>query len=90
MPIFKKHISRFTGAVTSDSVAPDLFHGCPVVSASGSPIGKVERLLIDSKTKRLRYVVSKAEQSDGVVCIPWQALYFDSANSQLVFYTFAN
>jgi len=82
--------ARFSRVFARDSIATELFSGCPVITADGCEIGQVDALLVDKKTHRLRYVVlSSKTAEDASVVIPWQALYFDSALSRLVFYTFS-
>jgi sporulation protein YlmC with PRC-barrel domain len=87
--------TRFHRVLARDSVATALLQGCPVVTADGAEIGHVESLLIERKTRQLRYVMLKrkahtAEHGcDASIVIPWQALYFDSATACLVFYTYS-
>lgn len=68
------------------------------MTAEGRRIGTVDALLIDRKTRQLRYVIldEKASRASGTnggktaaIAIPWQALYFDSAMARLVFYTYS-
>ena len=81
---------RFSRVFARDSLATELFNGCPVVTAAGVEIGEVDALLVDRKTHRVRYVVvSGNSQHEASVTIPWQALYFDSALGRLVFYTYS-
>lgn len=91
---------RFCRIFACDSIATELLQGCPVVTAEGNRIGSVEALLIDRKTRQLRYVIledkakrlnsrASAESRSAAVAIPWQALYFDSAMARLVFYTYS-
>ena len=79
---------RFSCVVARDSVATELLHGCPVVTAAGETLGRVKSILIDPKTRQLRYVIVDPRRGDASVAIPWQALYFDSALIRLVFYTY--
>jgi hypothetical protein len=79
---------RFACIVARDSTSTELLHGCPVVSASGETLGKVKSILIDARTRQLRYVLLAHRVGDASVAIPWHALYFDSALARLVFYTF--
>jgi hypothetical protein len=82
--------ARFSRVFARDSMATELFNGCPVVTAIGSRIGEVDALLIDRRTHRLRYVIVNPEAgNDASVMIPWQSLYFDSALGRLVFYTYS-
>lgn len=64
--------------------ASGTLNGAPVVDAAGNPLGHVKRLLIDRKTRQLRFI------DVGITAIPWQHLYFDSGLSRLVFYTHNN
>jgi len=80
---------RFSCVVARDSAATELLHGCPVVTASGATIGKVKSILLDSKTRQLRYVMLTTQHGNASVAIPWHALYFDSALVRLVFYTYS-
>src|SRR3569832_2593317 len=79
---------RFACIVARDSSATELLHGCPVMSASGELIGRVKSILIDAKTRQLRYVMLSTRRGRATVANPWHALYFDSALARLVFYTF--
>lgn len=58
------------------------------MTASGEIIGKVESILVDVKTRQLRYVMLSPRLASASVAIPWHALYFDSALARLVFYTY--
>jgi hypothetical protein len=81
---------RFSRVFARDSLATELFNGCPVVTAAGIEIGEVDALLVDRKTHRVRYVVvTRSSPQQASVTIPWQALYFDSALGRLVFYTYS-
>jgi sporulation protein YlmC with PRC-barrel domain len=66
--------------------AVGLLLGCQVVTSEGERIGRVDHLMVDVVTHQLRYVMIKRRNS-ALVAIPWQALYYDAANSRLVFYT---
>jgi hypothetical protein len=79
---------RFSCVLARDSIATELLHGCPVVTAGGDAIGKVRTILIDAKTRQLRYVMLAPRAGSASVAIPWHALYFDSALARLVFYTY--
>jgi len=79
--------ARFLRLCAHDSSTADLLYGCPVVSARGEKIGIVDHLMVDVKTNQLRYVMLAPKRRGAVVAIPWQALYFDAAMAQLVFYT---
>jgi len=85
---------RFSRIVAADSISTELLQDCPVVTADGSHIGTVDALLIDRKSRQLRYVLldergSARKASSAAVAIPWHALYFDSAMARLVFYTYS-
>ncbi|WP_151636673.1 PRC-barrel domain-containing protein [Noviherbaspirillum aerium] len=79
--------ARFVPLAAHESSTADLLHGCPVVTANGERIGIVDRLMIDVVTHQLRYVVLARKRNSAVVALPWHALYFDAAQSKLVFYT---
>ncbi len=86
----KPAATRFSRVFARDSLATELFNGCPVVTAVGAKIGEVDALLIDRRTHRLRYViVTPTANDDASVMIPWQSLYFDSSLGRLVFYTYS-
>jgi hypothetical protein len=80
---------RFSCIFARDSIATELLHGCPVVTAAGETLGKVRAILIDAKTRQLRYVMLAPRSGAASVAIPWHALYFDSALARLVFYTYS-
>lgn len=79
---------RFSCIVARDAAATELLHGCQVVSAGGDALGQVKSILIDARSRQLRYVVMARESGSATVAIPWHALYFDSALARLVFYTY--
>ncbi len=79
---------RFSCIFARDSIATELLHGCPVVTAAGDIIGNVKSILIDAKTRQLRYVMLAPRRGSASLAIPWHALYFDSALARLVFYTY--
>jgi hypothetical protein len=79
---------RFSCIFARDSIATELLHGCPVVTAAGDTIGNVKSILIDARTRQLRYVMLAPRRGSASVAIPWHALYFDSALARLVFYTY--
>ncbi|MDB5841010.1 MAG: PRC-barrel domain containing protein [Herminiimonas sp.] len=79
---------RFSCIFARDSTATELLHGCPVVSAGGTIIGRVKSILVDARSRQLRYVVMAPRSGGASVSIPWHALYFDSALARLVFYTY--
>jgi sporulation protein YlmC with PRC-barrel domain len=70
-------------------VATELLHGCPVVTGAGDTIGHVRSILIDAKTRQIRYVILSSSSSATSVAVPWHAMYFDSALVRLVFYTYS-
>lgn len=80
---------RFSCIVARESSATELLHGCPVMTAAGEPLGRVKSILIDAKTRQLRYVLLSTRRGRASVAIPWHALYFDSALARLVFYTYS-
>ena len=81
--------ARFVRLSAHDSSTADLLFGCPVVTSRGEKIGIVDHLMVDVLTNQLRYVMLAPKRHGAVVAIPWQALYFDAAMAQLVFYTLA-
>jgi PRC-barrel domain len=78
---------RFLRLAPGESHTAELLHGCPVVTAIGERIGRVDHLMVDALTHQLRYVVLARRRNGAVVALPWHALYFDSAGARLVFYT---
>ncbi len=80
---------RFSCISARDLSATTLLHGCPVVTAAGAHLGRVKSLLIDTRTRQLRYVMLAARRGCASLIIPWHALYFDSATASLVFYTYS-
>ncbi|MDB5773176.1 MAG: hypothetical protein V7606_2860 [Burkholderiales bacterium] len=79
---------RFARVSVHDSVSAEMLQGCPVVTANGDTIGRVEHLMIDLQTHQLRYVLlSGRTRRSAEIAIPWNTLYFDSATARLVFYT---
>lgn len=85
----KVRAKRFSCIFARDSAATELLHGCPVVTGSGEIIGRVKSILVDSKTRQLRYVMLASKEGDASVALPWHALYFDSVLVRLVFYTYS-
>ena len=71
-----------------DGTAAELLSGCPVVTALGERIGHVDAILVDAKTRQIRYVMVDGGGKTSIA-IPWHALYFDSALIRLVFYTYS-
>src|SRR3569623_1057545 len=86
-PETKARERRFACIVARDSSATELLHGCPVMTASGELIGKVKSILIDAKTRQLRYVMLSSRRGRATKAVPWHAQNFDSALAQLEFYT---
>jgi hypothetical protein len=84
----RRHGQRFSCMVAGRSTSTELLQGCPVVTAAGQSIGKVRSLLVDIRSKQLRYVVLAAHDGKASIAIPWHALYFDSALLRLVYYTY--
>ncbi|MDO9218090.1 MAG: PRC-barrel domain-containing protein [Lacisediminimonas sp.] len=80
---------RFACIVARDSTATALLHGCQIVTAGGEHLGRVKSILIDVRTRQLRYVLMGRNPGSATVAIPWHAMYFDSALARLVFYTFS-
>jgi len=78
---------RFLCLRAHESSTADLLHSCPVVTSAGQQIGIVDYLMVDALTSQLRYVMLAPRRCGATVAIPWQALYFDAAMAQLVFYT---
>jgi len=74
---------------TRDATAAELLRGCPVVTAAGERIGQVNSILVDAKTRQIRYVMVDASNGETSIALPWHALYFDSALIRLVFYTYS-
>jgi hypothetical protein len=85
----KVRAKRFSCIFARDSAATELLHGCPVVTGAGESIGSVKSILVDSKTRQLRYVMTSSGKGDASVALPWHALYFDSVLARLVFYTYS-
>ena len=52
-------------------------------------MGRVRSVLVDARSRQLRFVTVTPNNSKATVTIPWQALYFDSDLVRLVFYTFS-
>jgi hypothetical protein len=79
---------RFSCVKAGQSSATALLRSCPVVTASGQSVGRVHSVLVDTRSRQLRYVIVPSESGKASIIIPWQALYFDSALVRLVYYTF--
>ena len=80
---------RFACMAAGQSSATELFRSCPVVTAVGQTLGRVKSVLVDVRSRQLRYVVVAPNQGKAPIVIPWQALYFDSTRVRLVYYTFS-
>ena len=80
---------RFNFMTADQSSATELLRSCPVVTATGQAIGRVRSVLVDARSRQLRFVTVIPNNSEATVTIPWQALYFDSDLVRLVFYTFS-
>lgn len=80
---------RFTCMKAGQSSATELLRSCPVVTANGQAMGRVRSVLVDVRSRQLRYVIIAPNNSKASVVIPWQALYFDSELVRLVYYTFS-
>jgi PRC-barrel domain len=80
---------RFTCMTAGQSSATELLRSCPVVTAAGQAMGQVRTVLVDARSRQLRFVTVISNNSKGTVTIPWQALYFDSDLVRLVYYTFS-
>lgn len=82
-------VKRFTCIKAGQSSATELLRSCPVVTASGQTMGRVRSVLIDVRSRQLRYVVVAPAGSKATLILPWQALYFDAELVRLVYYTFS-
>ena len=80
---------RFACMAAGQSSATELFRSCPVVTAVGQMLGRVRSVLVDVRSRQLRFVVVAPQHGKANVVIPWQALYFDSARVRLVYYTYS-
>lgn len=79
---------RFACMAAGHSSVTALFRSCPVVTAVGQTLGRVRSVMIDVRSRQLRYVVVAPAQGKAPIVIPWQTLYFDSTRVRLVYYTF--
>jgi hypothetical protein len=52
-------------------------------------MGRVRSVLVDLRSRQLRYVIVTPQHGKAQVVIPWQALYFDSSLVRLVYYTYS-
>jgi PRC-barrel domain len=80
-------VPRLVRLPVSESGTAELWYGCPVTSANGDQLGTVDHMLIDWRTRQVRYVVLAHGRNSAEIALPWAALYFDAALAQLVFYT---
>ncbi len=80
---------RFACMNAGQSSATQLLRACPVVTATGQMMGRVKSVLVDVRSRQLRFVIVTPQGGKAPVVIPWQALYFDSALVRLVYYTFS-
>ena len=80
---------RFACMAAGQSSATELFRSCPVVTAVGQMLGRVVSVLVDARSRQLRYVVVAPKQGKAPIVIPWQSLYFDSTRVRLVYYTYS-
>ena len=78
---------RFSSLFARDASATEMLQGCPVVTATGDWVGAVRSILIDARSRQLRYVMLLSRPGNAMVAIPWHALYFDSSLSRLVYFT---
>ena len=87
-PVSAPH-KRFACMTAGQSSATELLRSCPVVTATGQPMGRVRSVLVDMRSRQLRFVIIAPQGGKAPVVIPWQALYFDSSLVRLVYYTFS-
>lgn len=80
---------RFACMTAGQSSPTELLRSCPVVTATGQPMGRVRSVLVDMRSRQLRFVIVAPQGGKAPVVIPWQALYFDSSLVRLVYYTFS-
>jgi hypothetical protein len=80
---------RFACMTAGQSSATELLRSCPVVTATGQSMGRVKSVLVDVRSRQLRFVVVSSQSGKASVVIPWQALYFDSSLVRLVYYTYS-
>ncbi len=79
--------ARLVRLPISESGTAELLHGCHVVSANGEKLGTVDYLMVDWRTRQVRFVVLAHGRNSAAVALPWSALYFDAGLGRLVFYT---
>lgn len=80
---------RFACMHAGQSSATELLRSCPVVTATGQAMGRVRSVLVDVRSRQLRFVVVAPQHGKASVVIPWQALYFDSSLVRLVYFTYS-
>jgi len=80
---------RFACMSAGQSSATELLRSCPVVTATGQAMGRVRSVLVDVRSRQLRFVVVAPQHGKASIVIPWQALYFDSSLVRLVYYTYS-
>jgi len=87
----RQRVTRFIRVAADENNESGLLNGCQVVAADGTRIGSIQALIVDARTRRLRYVAVRCHNGHHVaeVDIPWETLYFDSAMARLVYYTCA-
>lgn len=83
-----RYRQRFDCMVAGQSPVTALFRSCPVVTAVGQMLGRVRSVMVDVRSRQLRYVVVAPSLGKAPIIIPWQTLYFDSTRTRLVYYTF--
>ena len=85
----KANRKRFACMLAGQTSATELLRACPVVTATGQAMGSVRSVLVDLRSRQLRFVVVSPKQGKAAIVIPWQALYFDSVLMRLVYYTYS-
>lgn len=78
---------RLSSLFACDASATEMLQGCAVVTAAGDWVGAVRSILVDVRSRQLRYVMLLSRPGNAMVAIPWHALYFDSSLSRLVYFT---
>ena len=67
--------------VSRNLIASDRVEGTPVRSTNGTPIGTIERVIIDKLTGNAAYAVLRLEEPVGVgqkdLSVPWPRLTYD-------------
>lgn len=85
----KSRAKNRSNVFARDRTAAELLRGCPVVTALGERIGNVQTILVDARTRQIRYVMVDSGRRASTIAIPWHTLYFDSTLIRLVFYTYS-